>query len=170
MKKLRALLACLAVAGSLVVNAPAAQAAGSCYQSGGQAGYGTTYTCNIWRTNHLWAMFGTGKITPVGNIAGVLNAGNSWFVCQRTFGITLTYGTSGGDIVNNWFGYTLGDNGYWGWVSATHFSAGGNMEPVPGLGYCPAGFGDTATYPGERPRPVGWEVPGPDREKKVAIN
>jgi len=166
MRKLRALVACLAVAGSLVVTAPAAQAAGSCYQSGPQAGYGTTYTCNIWRSNHLWAMYGPGKLTPIGNVEGVLNAGNSWFVCQMRFGVKLEYGP----IKNDWFAYTLGDNGYWGWVSATHFSAGGNWEAVPGLAYCPSGFGTTATYPGERPVPHTWRLPGPDRESKVSIN
>ncbi|HEX8864410.1 MAG TPA: hypothetical protein VF821_02020 [Lentzea sp.] len=172
MKKLRALVACFAVAGSLVVGAPAAQAAGACYQSGAHAGYSTTYTCSIWRLNHQWAMYGGNKFTPVGNVEGYLNAGNSWFVCQRKFGITLQYGVNGSpDLINNWFAYTLGDNGFWGWVSATHFSAGGNMEPVPGLGYCPAGFGDTATYPGERPVPgKWWQTPGPDHEKKVTIN
>jgi hypothetical protein len=167
MKKLRALFACLAVAGSLVVSAPAAQAAGACYQSGAHAGYSTTYTCHIWRLNHQWAMWGFGSFHPVGNQQGFLNAGNSWFVCQARWKITLDYG---GSLQNNWFAYTLGDNGYWGWVNATHFSAGGPMEPVPGLGYCPAGFGDSDTYPGERPRPVGWETPGPDREKKVTIS
>lgn len=166
MKKLRALVACLAVAGSLIVNAPAAQAAGSCYPSGAHAGYSTTYTCHIWRSNHQWAMWGLGKLTPVGNVDGVLNAGNSWFVCQVRFTIKLEYGP----IKNDWFAYTLGDNGYWGWVSATHFSAGGNWEPVPGLGYCPAGFGNSETYPGDRPRPgARWNIPGPDRESKVSI-
>ncbi|MDX8052040.1 hypothetical protein SK571_21825 [Lentzea sp. BCCO 10_0798] len=148
------------------MSAPAAQAAAGCYQSGGHAGYGTTYTCNIWRTNHPWAMYGPGRITPIGNVEGVLNAGNSWFVCQKRFGIKLEYGS----IKNDWFAYTLGDNGYWGWVSATHFSAGGNWEAVPGLAHCPGGFGDTAAYPGERPVPHTWQVPGPDRESKVFIN
>lgn len=166
MKKLRALAAGIAVVGSLLVSAPAAQAAAGCWQSGAHAGYSTTYTCQIWRGNHLWAMYGPGKLTPIGNVEGVLNAGNSWFVCQMRFGIKLEYGP----VKNDWFAYTLGDNGYWGWVSATHFSAGGNWEPVPGLGYCPSGFGSTATYPGERPVPHTWQLPGPDRESKVSVN
>jgi hypothetical protein len=92
MKTFRALVACLAVTGSLIVSAPAAQAAGACYQSGAHAGYSATYTCQIWRANHLWAMYGPGKLTPIGNVEGVLNAGTSWFVCQMRFGIKLEYG------------------------------------------------------------------------------
>jgi hypothetical protein len=118
--KLRALVACLAVAGSLIVSAPAAQAAGSC-----------------------------------------------WFICQRKTVVKLEYGS----IKNDWFAYTLGDNGYWGWVSATHFSAGGNWEPVPGLGHCPSGFGETEGHPGDRPRPgTRFVTPGPDGETSVRIN
>lgn len=167
MKKLRALVACLAVAGSLIVSAPAAQAAGSCYQSGGRAGYGTTYTCNIWRSNHLWSMYGSGRFVGRDNTTGVLNAGNSWFVCQRKWVVKLEYGP----IKNDWFAYTLGDNGFWGWVSAAHFSAGGNWEAVPGLGICPGGFGETENYPGDQPRGGSrFAIPGPDRESSVRIN
>jgi hypothetical protein len=169
-KKFRALFACLGVVSALVAGAPAAQAAqadAGCWQSGAQAGYGTTYTCHIWRTNHPWAMYGSAQFVPVGNVDAVLNAGNSWFVCQKKWVIKLEYGS----LKNDWFAYTLSDNGYWGWVNATHFSAGGNWEPVPGLGHCPGGFGETATYPGDRPvHGRAWQTPGPDRESKVTIN
>jgi hypothetical protein len=168
MRKRGSVLAVLfAVLGSLVVTTAPAQAAGSCYASGVHYGY-STYTCNLYRTNHPWGMWGSANFHLEGNVVGVLGAGDSWFVCQRKFGITLEYG---GGVVNNWFAYTLADNGYWGWASATHFSAGGNMEPVPGLGYCPSGFGESSTYPGDRPA-VGApaRTPGPDNEKSISIN
>ncbi|MET8756632.1 hypothetical protein [Lentzea sp. NPDC004782] len=167
MKKLRAFAACLAVAGSLVVSAPTAQAAGACYQSGAHAGYSPTYTCAIWRSNHLWSMYGSATFTGRDNTTGVLGAGNSWFVCQRKWVVKLEYGP----IKNDWFAYTLGDNGYWGWVNAAHFSAGGNWEPVPGLGICPGGFGETANYPGDQPRGgTRFDLSGPDHESNVSIN
>jgi len=168
MRKRGSILAVLfAVLGSMVVTTTPAQAAGSCYASGTHYGY-STYTCNIYRTNHPWSMYGSANLHLEGNVVGVLGAGNSWFVCQRRFGITLEYG---GGVVNDWFAYTLTDNGYWGWVSATHFSAGGNMEAVPGLGYCPGGFGDSSTYPGNSPAIGGvLRLPGPDNEVSISYN
>ena len=58
----------------MLCHAPAAQAAGACYQSGSHAGYSTTYTCTIWRLNHQWAMYGSAIFRPVGNVDGYLNA------------------------------------------------------------------------------------------------
>ncbi len=157
--RIRGFLIALALGLTAATVVPAtANAAASCYASGVHAGYSTA-TCHIYRTNHPWYMYGSATLKLVGNVDGILYAGNSWFVCQRRFGVRIDYGA----VENDWFAYTLSDNGYWGWVSATHFSAGGNWQPVPGLATCPSGFGDSSTYPGDRPRPESrLELPGPD--------
>jgi hypothetical protein len=59
------------------------------------------------------------------------NARGNWFVCERQ---GSTYGVSG--YLNDWWAYTLADNGEWGWVPEVYFSGGDDFEPDGGLVHC----------------------------------
>jgi hypothetical protein len=80
-------------------------------------------------------------------------------VCQRRFvNVRAYYGAA----ANDWWSYTLGDNGLWGWVSAVHISGGSNWGPIPGLAGCPSGFANTADRPSIQRRCGNINIPGPD--------
>src|SRR5262245_65158880 len=139
----------LALIGAAVpmTTAPANAVTG-CYRTSDHAGY-PTYNCYMYRSSvHLWNHWSTAlEYNLADNQTGILYQGTSWFVCQRTHPVDIYYGNA----VNNWWAYTLGDNGWWGWVNAVYISGGANWGPVPGLAVCPGGFGDSTWYPGDRP-------------------
>lgn len=141
---LRAALCAAMVAGAVGIAAPA-QAAG-CSPTSNHAGY-VTYNCYMYRSSvHLWNHWTTSSTYSVAdNATGVLYQGTSWFVCQRTFPAGVYYGSA----ANNWWAYTLSDNGVWGWVNAVYISGGVNWGAVPGLAGCAAGFGGSTSYPGD---------------------
>ena len=75
----------------------------------------------------------TEEIIPQGR----LNAGTSWFVCQKQW---IGYDNPPvGSARNNWWLYTLADvaypsgwNGGWGWFPATKIQGGANWGRIPG--------------------------------------
>ncbi|GAA1816020.1 hypothetical protein GCM10009682_41130 [Luedemannella flava] len=140
----RRLAVCLVVlAAALAPAAPAAAATG-CTRTSNHAGY-ATYNCYMYKTStHSWDMWqNSTRLQIIDNLSGVLYAGTSWFVCQRTFGVTFQTGNA----VNNYWAYTLSDTGRWGWINAIYISGGDNYGPVPGLPKCASAFGSTSTNP-----------------------
>jgi hypothetical protein len=127
-----------------------AEAVSRCSRTSNHAGY-ATYNCYMYRPSvRLWFMYGTSKSFYIrGNYSGILNRGTSWFVCQRRFPVVKMYN---GPYANDWWAYTLGDNGYWGWINVIFLSSGSNWKAVPGLAICPSGFGDSQSWPGNTPR------------------
>ena len=143
---MRRILLCLVMAAGLVaVAATPAQAAG-CARTSNHAGY-VTYNCYMYRSSvHVWNHWSSGaNYNLADNASGVLNQGTSWFVCQRRFPVDVTYGSA----ANNWWAYTLSDNGWWGWVNAVYVSGGANWGALPGLATCSGSFGTTTSYPGD---------------------
>jgi hypothetical protein len=70
----------------------------------------------------------------------VLDAGDSWFVCQRKFKGINNLPVAGAK--NDWWLFTLADRakspstGAWGWFPANLISGGDDFKPVPGLRTC----------------------------------
>jgi hypothetical protein len=65
-------------------------------------------------------------------VVGYINpAGADWYYCQQQ-GDRYTLG----QYVNNWYAYTMADNGRWGWVNEVYFQGGDNNERDAGLGGC----------------------------------
>lgn len=133
----RMLTAALTIAGTAgigLTGAAPAQAAG-CSGSGGAHtdNYGNTYG-----TTYCTAYTG-GNVMNNGTVAGYLNSGRSWFVCQAQF--TNKPNPAVGSARNNYWLYTQADTGSaplygWGWFPATKISGGGNYQPIPGLRQC----------------------------------
>lgn len=55
----------------------------------------------------------------------------NWFICQAQ---GETHWLDG--RVTNWWAWTMGDDGKWGWVSLVYFAGGSNFEPDGGLRRC----------------------------------
>lgn len=143
---MRRILLCVAMmVAAVAVTATPAQAAG-CSRTSNHAGY-VTYNCYMYRSSvHMWNHWASGsEYNLADNQSAILYQGTSWFVCQRTFPVDVYYGNA----ANNWWAYTLSDNGWWGWVNAVYISGGVNFGAVPGLAGCPGGFGNTSGYPGD---------------------
>jgi hypothetical protein len=140
------LLGAALVLGTVAVTPPAAAQASGCSRTSNHDGY-ITFDCYMYRSSvHVWHQWGNSShYSLADNDTGVLNQGTSWFVCQRTFPVSVYYGNA----ANNWWAYTLSDNGWWGWVSADYLSGGANWGQEPGMAVCPSGFGITAGNPGD---------------------
>lgn len=87
----------------------------------------TVQNCSLWRgnvpvINHNWKTVGH-----------LYSANGNWFVCQAKGG---TYRAPGTNLKNNWWAYTLSDNGTWGWVPEVYFKGGNNYEPDGNLRHC----------------------------------
>ena len=132
-----ALFAALAATACVaLVSASPAQAAGGCWGSGGAH---TDYIGNTYGTRYCNAYTG-GYVMNGGSVAGYLNAGNSWFVCQEDFGSDYP-NPQVGSAVNTYWLYTQADTGSaplhgWGWFPATMISGGNNNGPIPYLHSC----------------------------------
>ncbi len=145
----------VAIAVAAVLMPTPAQAASGCSRTANHAGY-VTYNCYMYRSSvHVWHHYGSAVYHPIDNTTGVLNQGTSWFVCQRRFPVKIWYGSA----ANDYWAYTLSDNGWWGWVNAVYISGGSNWGTVPGLAGCPSGFGESATNPGDRAAGAKFSVP-----------
>jgi hypothetical protein len=148
-----AVVAVLALGGAAV--AAPAQAAAGCSPTSNHAGY-ATYNCYMYRSSvHVWHHYGSASYHGIDNTTGILYQGTSWFVCQRRFPVRIWYGSA----ANDYWAYTLSDNGWWGWVNAVYISGGVNWGPIPGLAGCPSGFGESAGYPGDRAAGSLFSVP-----------
>ena len=87
-----------------------------------------------------------GSIVAVGTTTvGYLRYGRNWILCEQ----------QGGDMRNaegyrnRWFGYTLADNGRWGWASALDARGGDNYGSFGGgTPNCNGKYGSPPTYNG----------------------
>lgn len=59
------------------------------------------------------------------------NADGNWFDCHEQ---GATYTESG--YANDWWAYTMADNGEWGWAPEVYFSGGDDFERDGGLAHC----------------------------------
>jgi len=92
----------------------------------------TVQICPLWRGDAPVYDFANSQL---GSQVGKLNVGGTanWFVCQTQFtNIPYEYG----GYENNWWAYTMADNGHWGWVPEVFFSGGGNNQADAELEYC----------------------------------
>jgi hypothetical protein len=135
------LLLPVAVAALVAISAaaPAAHAAAGCLVAGPkrdtphEGGAVSTRICHAYRTGAVVDMRRGGR-------AGVLDAGDSWFVCQRKFRGIDNPPVAGAR--NDWWLFTLADRGRsastggWGWFPANLISGGNDFEPIPGLRVC----------------------------------
>jgi len=60
--------------------------------------------------------------------------GNDWFICQKQITKFDPFPAHG--YYNNWWAYTMADNGKMGWVPEVYFSGGGNNQADAGLRKC----------------------------------
>lgn len=74
------------------------------------------------------------SVYPGQQIGTIYAPGDDWFVCQRQFDDRDPY--AGWGYYNNWWAYTMADNGRWGWVPEVYFKGGGNNQPDAGLVHC----------------------------------
>ncbi|OIJ28306.1 hypothetical protein [Nocardioides luteus] len=88
-----------------------------------------------------WGMSGTNDIpvydldaSPPAIVGWIDAAGNDWYVCQKQVTQYDPYAYAG--YYNDWFAYTLADNGKWGWAPEVFFQGGDNMEPDRKLALC----------------------------------
>ncbi len=88
-----------------------------------------------------WGMSGTNDIpvynldaSPPAIVGWIDAAGNDWYVCQKQVTQYDPYAYAG--YYNDWFAYTLADNGKWGWAPEVFFQGGDNMEPDRKLAMC----------------------------------
>lgn len=96
-----------------------------------------SYPCGPVRNGHQVCQMWRGNV-PVLNtnwhvVGHLWNASGNWFVCQQRGG---TYHVPGTSYYNNWWAYTLSDDGGWGWVSEAYFKGGNNYERDAGLRSC----------------------------------
>lgn len=88
-------------------------------------------TCPDWSPNNWIPVYAS---PSSGTVVGHIYApGNDWYVCQWRFAawVHTLFGYQ-----NDWWAYTLADNGGWGWVPETYFRGGANFEPDAGLRHC----------------------------------
>ena len=123
---------------ALAAAAPAAEPAEGCKLDGPKrdtphrGGAVSTRICHAYRSGDVVDM-------RRGGLAGVLDAGDSWFVCQRKF---RSPNKPVAGAKNNWWLFTLADrekssaSGGWGWFPANLISGGDDFKPVPGLRTC----------------------------------
>jgi hypothetical protein len=146
---------------AVAVAAPPAAAATGCTKSSVRYGY-QTYNCYMYRSSvRLWMHTENypSEYRLHDNTSAVLYQGTSWFVCQRRFvNVQAYYGSA----ANDWWAYTLSDNGLWGWASAVHISGGSNWGGIPGLAGCSSGFANNDSWPTIQRRCSNINIPGPD--------
>jgi hypothetical protein len=67
-------------------------------------------------------------------VVGTIYApGADWFVCDAKF-VDAPYHAHG--YANDWWAFTMADNGEWGWVPEVYFKGGNNWEPDSRLALC----------------------------------
>jgi hypothetical protein len=71
-----------------------------------------------------------------GALLGYLNYGRNWVICQRQ-GSTL----SSGSLHNNWWAWTMANDGKWGWVNALWGQGGDNDGDFQGVPSCGTAHG-----------------------------
>lgn len=88
--------------------------------------------CPLWRGNVPVYRFENGQVAEE---VGRLNLGGTanWFECQFQF-TNEPYSFNG--ATNNWWAYTMADNGQWGWVPEVFFEGGDDFEADSGLALC----------------------------------
>jgi hypothetical protein len=154
--------------GGLPSEASAAPAQVPCTPIGGGK-----YECSWWRPGN--GISGGAIVVANGRRVGYLHQGRNWILCQQR-GATVTNSTG---AKNNWYGWTVADNGARGWASALDARGGDDFGGFSGVPNCngkhgpapsvsgiwetspPGGSsGDSSSGAGpELPREVGGEVP-----------
>jgi hypothetical protein len=157
-KRLAVLVAAGCVASAMLAgSASAAPSKKDCFQPGplraapGALKPGPTQVCFAFRSGDV--------INDFGDPVGRLNRGFSWFVCQAETARPnppVSFGRGSNAFNDHWL-LTLSDTkldgrrpGNWGWFPATHISAGGPDEPIPGVPFCDA----SESIPGPFPEPI----------------
>jgi hypothetical protein len=87
--------------------------------------------CPLWRGNVPVYEWGD----HIGDVVGYLTHGGraNWFVCQKK---DANEPYQLGNDINDWWAWTMADNGKWGWVSLVYFTGGDNYEPDAKLTRC----------------------------------
>ncbi len=125
------LAAATAVIAGALVTAPSPANAQDNQPCGRLVRNNTARICPDWAPNGRIPVFdhsGPGR-TQIGHINA---AGDDWYACQAE-GDTYVLGNAR----NNWWAYTMADNGEWGMVSQVYFLGGSNFERDGNLQNCP---------------------------------
>jgi hypothetical protein len=134
----KAVLAGVLAAIALAAIPTSSQAASGCFTRGPDRsrtfGNGIPVTENY----HTWKCFAyTAGDVEEGSPQGRLNAGTSWFVCQKKW--VGFDNPPVGSARNDWWLFTLADVAYsnsstggWGWFPATKIQGGSNWGRIPG--------------------------------------
>jgi hypothetical protein len=91
----------------------------------------TVQYCPLWRGNV--PVYDSPSLGNGAHQVDTLYEGGSanWFICDVPAS-AYHYG----NYVNDWWAYTLGDDGRWGWVPEVFFQGGDNNEADAGLYAC----------------------------------
>lgn len=149
--RLLALAGVALTAATMFVAAAPAQAASGCHSAGfnrtvvtdvNQTGgyvYSTfpAYYCTAYQSAHLYSWVPGGGVYSTSRI---LNAGQSWFICQIVIDSSIKNPPVGSALNDYWL-YTESDShpaddSAYGWFPANKISGGGNYQAVPGLPIC----------------------------------
>jgi len=96
--------------------------------------------CSMWRGDvpvyeEPVSNVGSGNQMPA-PVGYLWSAEGNWFLCQAE--TSRVYRAPGdNDYANDWWAYTMADNGEWGWVPEVFFSGGDNFEKDGNLAGCP---------------------------------
>jgi uncharacterized protein (UPF0333 family) len=94
-----------------LIKSHAASTTVNCSSNGKTSRYGREYNCRFYRLAKV----------ENGHTNSTIHAGTNWVVCQQQGGERYI-----GSSHNNWWAWTLSDQGTWGWVNAVYGSGGVN--------------------------------------------
>ena len=131
-------LAVLAAACALIAPATAAaQAPVPCTSIGGGK-----YECSWYVPGN--GLSGGSLVVSGTTTVGYLHQGRNWILCQQRGGDVRN---AAGDR-NHWYGWTLADNGRWGWASALEASGGDDNGQFAAAPDCRGAHGSPPSYTG----------------------
>jgi hypothetical protein len=85
--------------------------------------------CPDWSPNNWIPVFADHRV-GARQVGSIYAPGNDWYVCQGRYA-GQTYGIfyGGANLQNDWWAYTMADNGQFGYVPEVYFQGGRNFEP-----------------------------------------
>lgn len=81
---------------------------------------------------HKYPVFSLGSEPK--QVGTIYAPGNDWFICQKQVTEFDPFPAHG--YWNNWWAYTMADNGKMGWVPEVYFKGGGNNQADANLAKC----------------------------------
>jgi hypothetical protein len=133
MRRSIAVAATLLALGALAASASPAAADGS--PCGGQFwhnhGWHVQY-CPDWSPNNWIPVFADHR-TSSPQVGSIYAPGDDWYICQGRYPSVYALSYGGSSLQNDWWAYTMADNGQMGYVPEVYFQGGRNYEPDAAL-------------------------------------